>query len=73
MEVRNFFVYDKDNLEKKIIDNVSFEIKEGEILGVLGFMGVGRIELFMSIFGVYFGRKEGEIWFEGKKINIDNF
>lgn len=73
MEVRNFFVYDKDNLEKKIIDNVSFEIKEGEILGVLGFMGVGRIELFMSIFGVYSGRKEGEIWFEGKKINIDNF
>lgn len=28
MEVRNFSVYDKDNPEKKIIDNVSFEIKK---------------------------------------------
>ncbi|ADQ41869.1 ABC transporter related protein [Caldicellulosiruptor acetigenus I77R1B] len=72
MEVRNFSVYDKDNPEKKIIDNVSFEIKEGEILGVSGLMGAGRTELFMSIFGAYPGRKEGEIWLEGKKINIDN-
>lgn len=72
MEVRNFSVYDKDNPEKKIIDNVSFEIKEGEILGISGLMGAGRTELFMSIFGAYPGRKEGEIFLEGKKINIDN-
>jgi len=67
MEVRNFSVYDKDNPEKKIIDNVSFEIKEGEILGISGLMGAGRTELFMSIFGAYPGRKEGEIWLEGRK------
>ncbi|ACM59264.1 xylose ABC transporter ATP-binding protein [Caldicellulosiruptor bescii] len=72
MEVRNFSVYDKDNPEKKIIDNVSFEIKEGEILGISGLMGAGRTELFMSIFGAYPGRKEGEIWLEGKKISINN-
>jgi len=72
MEVRNFSVYDKDNPEKKIIDNVSFEIKEGEILGISGLMGAGRTELFMSIFGAYPGRKEGEIWLEGKKISIEN-
>ena len=72
MEVRNFSVYDKDNPEKKIIDNVSFEIKEGEILGISGLMGAGRTELFMSIFGAYPGRKEGEIWLEGEKINIEN-
>jgi D-xylose transport system ATP-binding protein len=72
MEVRNFSVYDKDNPEKKIIDNVSFEIKEGEVLGISGLMGAGRTELFMSIFGAYPGRKEGEIWLEGKKISINN-
>jgi len=72
MEVRNFSVYDKDNPEKKIIDNVSFEIKEGEILGISGLMGAGRTELFMSIFGAYPGRKEGEIWLEGKKISINS-
>ncbi|ADL41469.1 ABC transporter related [Caldicellulosiruptor obsidiansis OB47] len=72
MEVRNFSVYDKDNPEKKIIDNVSFEIKEGEILGISGLMGAGRTELFMSIFGAYPGRKEGEIWLDGKKIEINN-
>ncbi|ADQ03671.1 ABC transporter related protein [Caldicellulosiruptor owensensis OL] len=72
MEVRNFSVYDKDNPEKKIIDNVSFEIKEGEILGISGLMGAGRTELFMSIFGAYPGRKEGEIWLEGKKIEINS-
>uniref|UniRef100_A0A7C5Z7D2 Xylose ABC transporter ATP-binding protein n=1 Tax=Caldicellulosiruptor owensensis TaxID=55205 RepID=A0A7C5Z7D2_9FIRM len=72
MEVKNFSVYDKDNPEKKIIDNVSFEIKEGEILGISGLMGAGRTELFMSIFGAYPGRKEGEIWLEGKKIEINS-
>ncbi|ADQ05868.1 ABC transporter related protein [Caldicellulosiruptor hydrothermalis 108] len=72
MEVRNFSVYDKDNPEKKIIDNVSFEIKEGEVLGISGLMGAGRTELFMSIFGAYPGRKEGEIWLEGKKISINS-
>lgn len=41
-------------------------------MGISGLMGAGRTELFMSIFGAYPGRKEGEIWLEGKKISINN-
>jgi len=69
-EVKNWTVYDVENPEKKIIKDVSFEIREGEIVGVAGLMGSGRTELFTSIFGAYGGKKEGEIYLEGKKINI---
>lgn len=43
--------------DKKVIDNVSFNIKEGEIVGFYGLQGAGRTELAMSIFGHSYGYK----------------
>lgn len=43
--------------DKKVIDNVSFNIKEGEIVGFYGLQGAGRTELAMSIFGHSYGSK----------------
>ncbi|MBZ4646599.1 MAG: D-xylose transport system ATP-binding protein [Petroclostridium sp.] len=71
LEVKNFSVYDPENPNKKIIDNVSFKIRKGEILGIAGLMGAGRTELITSIFGGFPGRKTGEIYLEGKKVNIN--
>jgi len=67
MEVRNWSVYHPDYHDIKVVDNVSFELKKGEILAFCGPMGAGRTELMMSIFGRSYGnRSEGELYIEGK-------
>lgn len=72
MEVKNFSVYDSDVPGRKLVDNVSFEIKEGEILGISGLMGAGRTELVMGIFGGFKGRVEGQIFIDGKEVKINS-
>ncbi len=49
-----------------VFENVSFTIKEGEILGFAGMMGAGRSEIARAIFGL--DRPDsGEIYIEEKK------
>jgi inositol transport system ATP-binding protein len=58
------------NLTKKgIIENVSFALRKGEILGFAGLMGSGRTEVLESIFGIT-QPDSGEIYVKGKKIVI---
>ena len=52
-------------------DNISFDLKKGEILGIAGMLGSGRTELLRAIFGA--DRAEsGEIHFHGVKIKNPN-
>ena len=44
LEVKNLCRKDK-------FENVSFELKKGEVLGIAGMLGAGRTELLKSIFG----------------------
>jgi len=59
------------NLSWKKIKDVSFNLKEGEILGIAGLMGSGRTEVAKLIFGEY-KKEKGEILVEGKKVNINS-
>jgi ABC-type sugar transport system ATPase subunit len=70
MEVKNLTAYDLDNPNKKLVDNVSFSVRKGEVLGISGLMGAGRSELLMSIFGAWQGSSAGEVLVEGKKVSI---
>jgi D-xylose transport system ATP-binding protein len=72
MEVRNLTAYDLDNPNKKLVDNVSFSVRKGEVLGISGLMGAGRSELLMSIFGAWQGKSAGEILVEGRPVSIDS-
>ncbi|QJR22081.1 D-xylose ABC transporter, ATP-binding protein XylG [Brevinematales bacterium NS] len=69
LEVRNWTVYDPDG-ERKVCDNINFEVRRGEILGLGGLMGAGRTELVMSLFGVWGKVVSGEIRLNGQKIAI---
>ena len=69
-EVTNFSVTDPAVAGKKLVDNVSFSVKHGEVLGIAGLMGAGRSDLLMAIFGAHSGRVSGEIKLEGRRIDI---
>lgn len=52
-----------------VFENISFEVRAGEILGFSGLMGAGRTEIMRGLYGldhVDFG----EIYIDGKKCNI---
>ncbi len=51
-----------------LVDNVSFRIKKGEILGIAGVTGNGQHELMESIMGIC-PRKSGKIVFNDKNIS----
>lgn len=66
LEVKNFTAYNPELPDRKVIDNVSFCARKGEILGIAGLMGSGRTELAMSLFGAYGVKKSGEVFIDGK-------
>ncbi|HET9554981.1 MAG TPA: xylose ABC transporter ATP-binding protein [Anaeromyxobacteraceae bacterium] len=50
--------------------DLSFEVRRGEILGLAGLMGAGRTELVTSLFGAWGRRVAGELWLEGRRIEV---
>ncbi len=55
LEVDNWTVYHPLYPERKVVDNVSMNVRRGEVVGIYGLMGAGRTELAMSIFGKSYG------------------
>ncbi|CAN5469248.1 hypothetical protein BH18ACI1_BH18ACI1_00360 [soil metagenome] len=72
LEVKNLSAFDVDNPNKKLVDNVTFSVRRGEVLGIAGLMGAGRSELLMAIFGAWSGKTAGEIFVEGKRVEINS-
>ena len=56
-----------EGLETERLHNISFEVKEGEILGLFGLMGCGRTDIARAIFGAD-PRKSGKMCLDGKDI-----
>ncbi|MYM24324.1 D-xylose ABC transporter ATP-binding protein [Duganella sp. FT135W] len=68
-EARNVTCYDADNPERKRVDNISFKLRKGEVLGIAGLVGAGRTELVSAIFGAYPGPSEAEVYLNGVKLD----
>jgi ribose transport system ATP-binding protein len=67
LEIRNFS--DPKNSPRPLLKNISFNVREGEIIGLAGLAGAGRTELALSIFGVR-PRGSGEIFLNGKRTSV---
>ena len=73
LEVKNWSVFHPLYPEKKVVDNVSFNVRKGEVVGIYGLMGAGRTELAMSIFGKSYGTGiTGVMTLNGKPVNLKN-
>lgn len=70
--IKNYTVYDPNEANKKLVDNVSFHLKQGEVLGFAGLVGAGRTELVSAIYGFHSGKQYGEVFLNKKKININH-
>lgn len=69
MEVKNWTVYHPTNSERKVVDNVSINVRKGEVVGISGLMGAGRTELAKSIFGRSYGANiSGTLLLDGKEV-----
>lgn len=59
--------------DRKVVSNVSFHVRKGEVVGICGLMGAGRTELAMSIFGKSYGVNiSGTIRIHGKETSLNS-
>jgi len=54
-----------------VFNNVSFEVRKGEIFGIAGLMGAGRTEVVEALFGVT-KKDTGTIYINGAKVEINS-
>ncbi|MGL5244021.1 MAG: sugar ABC transporter ATP-binding protein, partial [Sarcina sp.] len=63
-------VFEAKNIKRgKVIKDVSFKVRKGEILGFAGLMGAGRTEVARAIFGAD-SIESGRFYLDGKEIKI---
>ncbi|TPI17009.1 ABC transporter ATP-binding protein [Mesorhizobium sp. B4-1-3] len=67
LSVRNLTV--KDQRGVTMVDNVSFDVRGGEIVGIAGVAGNGQSELLEAISGIRHA-VSGEVMLEGKPIDL---
>ena len=53
------------------LQDISFDVREGEIFGLYGLVGAGRTELLETIFGVR-TRAAGRVYFKNRLMNFNN-
>ena len=52
-----------------VFQNISFEVRKGEILGLAGLIGAGRTEVVRAIFGLD-PLDAGEVWLHGQQLDL---
>lgn len=81
-ELKNYYIRDyqddgevllecRNISDNKLVKDVSFEVRKGEIVGFAGLVGAGRSEVMKCLFGLTKGYS-GEIYIDGKKVEINS-
>ncbi|MNB76793.1 Xylose import ATP-binding protein XylG [compost metagenome] len=72
LRVEHLTAWHPVNRHIKRVNDISFSLHRGEILGVAGLVGAGRTEAVQCLFGVWPGRWEGSIYIDGQQVDIKN-
>ena len=68
-EVKKEIVFKAEHISSDKVDDISFEVKKGEIFGLGGLVGAGRSETLRAIFGVD-KKTSGSVEINGKRVEI---
>ncbi len=69
LEIENWTVFHPLYTERKVVDNVSINVRRGEVVGIAGLIGAGRTELCQSVFGRAYGTKiSGTVKKDGQEL-----
>src|SRR5918994_5273387 len=66
-EIGEILLEVKNLSQEGVLEDVSFSLRAGEVVGVAGIVGAGRTELARAIFGADPG-DAGEVWVEGRRM-----
>lgn len=72
LNVNGLTVYSADPHGKRLVDDISFSVRRGEVLGIAGLMGSGRTELLTAVFGAWHGNTVGRVFIAGKELRLDS-
>ena len=62
LELKNF-------TQEGVFENISFKLRRGEILGLVGLVGAGRTETMQALFGIT-KPDSGEVYLKGQKVEF---
>jgi ribose transport system ATP-binding protein len=72
LRVENLTFQNPENKEDFLVQNVSFSLHKGEVLGISGLMGAGRTELLEAVFGLHPRHVSGKVYIDGKAVQLNN-
>jgi ribose transport system ATP-binding protein len=72
LRVEDLCLRNPENKMDYLVNNVSFSLHRGEVLGICGLMGAGRTELLEAVFGLHPKYVSGRIFIENKPVKIAN-
>ena len=71
LRVEEWTAYHPIDNQRLIVDNISMNVRRGEIVGLAGIMGAGRTEFARSLFGHSYGTNiSGRVFKDGKEIKV---
>jgi ribose transport system ATP-binding protein len=70
LRVENLCLRSLGKKGENTLKNISFSLREGEIVGLFGLMGAGRTELVETLFGLHPKRSSGDIYIQGARISF---
>ena len=70
LEVEGLCLDDMQRRGRRLLEDISLQVRAGEVLGIYGLMGAGRSELLGSVFGLYPDQVSGKVRIGGTPVRI---
>lgn len=71
LRVEHWTAHHPDDKTRVVVDDVSINVRKGEIVGLAGIMGAGRTEFARSLFGHSWGSNiSGTVYMHGREISV---